>query len=92
MKQLPCIHQYVLGKRLKTIITMTNNLTDMISDDNFYLDQHDLDTLKLESQHLMSCKSSIQPLNSIVLRPISFSLIIAMFYICLYVFSLFKKS
>ena len=39
MKQLPCIKQYVLAyKRLKTIIPMTNNLTDMIFDDNFYLD------------------------------------------------------
>jgi len=37
MKQLPCINQYVLGYRLKTIITMTNTLTDMIIDDNFYL-------------------------------------------------------
>ena len=39
MKQLPSIKQYVLAyKRLKTIIPMTNNLTDMIFDDNFYLD------------------------------------------------------
>jgi len=30
MKQLPCIKQYVLGKHLKTIITMTNYLTDTI--------------------------------------------------------------
>jgi len=30
MKQLPCIKQYVLGERLKTIITMTNDLTDTI--------------------------------------------------------------
>ena len=26
MKQFPCIKQHVLGKRLKTIITMTNKL------------------------------------------------------------------
>jgi len=32
------IKQHVLEKRLKTIITMTNNLTDMIFNDNFYLD------------------------------------------------------
>jgi len=38
MKHLPCIQQYVLGYRLKTIITKTNNLTDMIYDCNFYLD------------------------------------------------------
>jgi len=38
MKQLPCITQYVLGQRLETIITMTNNLADMVFDDNFYLD------------------------------------------------------
>ena len=38
MKQLPCIGQYVLGQRLKTIITMTNNLTDMSFDDNSYVD------------------------------------------------------
>jgi len=37
MKQLPCIKQYVLGQRLKTILTMTNNLTDTIFDDSFYL-------------------------------------------------------
>ena len=37
MKELPCIKQYVLKKRLETIITMTNNLTDMIFDDKFYL-------------------------------------------------------
>ena len=29
------IKQYVFGKHLKTIITMTNNLTDMILDDIF---------------------------------------------------------
>jgi len=29
-KQLPCIKQYVLGN-LKTLITMTNNLTDTIA-------------------------------------------------------------
>jgi len=40
MKQLPCTKQYVLGYGLKTIITMTNNLTDMIFDDNFYLGPH----------------------------------------------------
>ena len=28
MKQLPCNKQYVLGQRLKTIITKTSNLTD----------------------------------------------------------------
>jgi len=28
MKQLPDIKQYILGKCLKPIITMTNNLTD----------------------------------------------------------------
>jgi len=26
MKQLPCIKQYILGKRLKTLITMTNTV------------------------------------------------------------------
>jgi len=31
------MNEYVLGQRLKTIITITNNLTDMIFDDNFYL-------------------------------------------------------
>jgi len=30
MKQLPCIKQYVLGYHLKTVTTMTNNLTDML--------------------------------------------------------------
>jgi len=30
MKHLLCIKQYVLGTGLKTIITMTNNLTDTI--------------------------------------------------------------
>jgi len=30
IKQLPCIKQFEHGKRLQTIITMTNNLTDMI--------------------------------------------------------------
>ena len=34
MQQLPCLKQYVLGVCLKTIITLTNNLTDMIFDDN----------------------------------------------------------
>ena len=38
MKHLPCIKQYVLGKRLKTILTITNSLTDMIFDANFYPD------------------------------------------------------
>jgi len=42
MKQIPCNKQYVLEKRSKTIITMTNNLTDnltdVIFDDNFYFD------------------------------------------------------
>jgi len=38
MKELPCIKQYVLEKRLKTIITMANNLAGMIFADNFYLD------------------------------------------------------
>jgi len=28
MKQLPCITQYVLGKCLKVILTMTKNLKD----------------------------------------------------------------
>ena len=28
MKQLPCIKHYVLGQRLKTKVTMANNLTD----------------------------------------------------------------
>jgi len=33
MAQLPCIKQYVdlLGQRLKSIITMTNNLTGITS-------------------------------------------------------------
>ena len=35
MTQLPFIKQYVLGNRLKTIITMTNNLTDMKFEDEF---------------------------------------------------------
>ena len=34
-------------KRLKTILTMTNNLTDMISDDSFYLG---LDTLTITAR------------------------------------------
>ena len=38
MKQLHCIKQYILGQRLKTIITMTNNLTHMLFDDSFFLD------------------------------------------------------
>ena len=37
IKQLPCIKQYVQGQCLKTMITMTNNLTDMIFDESFYL-------------------------------------------------------
>ena len=45
MKQIPCNKQYVLEKRLKTIITMTNNLTDVIFDDNFYFDPRTLDRL-----------------------------------------------
>jgi len=36
MKELPCIKQYVLEKRLKTI-TMTNNLAGMIFADNSIL-------------------------------------------------------
>ena len=47
MKQLPCIKQYVIGQRLKTTITMTNNLTDMLSDDSFYLDPTRLDRLAI---------------------------------------------
>ena len=31
MKHLHCIARDILGQRLKTIITMTNNLTDTIS-------------------------------------------------------------
>jgi len=31
MAQLPCIKQYVLGKRLKTTIIMTYNLPDTLS-------------------------------------------------------------
>ena len=38
MKQLPSIKQYVRGKHLKIIITMTNNVTDTIFADNLYLD------------------------------------------------------
>jgi len=38
MKQLPCSNKYVQEKRLKTIITATNNLTDMLFDYSFYLD------------------------------------------------------
>jgi len=30
MKHLPCIKQDVLGKRLQSILTMTNELTDTI--------------------------------------------------------------
>jgi len=30
MEQLPCIIQYVLGKRLKTVIPIINTLTDTI--------------------------------------------------------------
>ena len=37
-EKIPCIKQYVLGQLLKTIITMTNNLTYTILDDNFYFD------------------------------------------------------
>jgi len=40
MKQLPCIKQYVLGQLLKSIITMTNNLTYMIYYNRFYLDPY----------------------------------------------------
>ena len=43
MKELPCIKQFVLGQRLKTIITMTNNLT-FLKIEHF--------TSKLESQPL----------------------------------------
>ena len=38
MRQLPCIKQYVQGKRLKSIESMTNNLTNIVLYDNFYLD------------------------------------------------------
>jgi len=38
MKQLPCIKQYVLGQHLNIIVTMTNNLADMIFENRFYLD------------------------------------------------------
>ena len=38
MKQQPKrIKRYVLGQGLKSIITMTNNFTDKIFDDSFYL-------------------------------------------------------
>ena len=38
MAHLHCIKQYVLGKRLNTIIAISNNLPDMNFNDNFYLD------------------------------------------------------
>jgi len=47
MKQLACLKQYVLGRRLNTVITMTNNLTDMTYNDNFYLDPRALDRLAI---------------------------------------------
>jgi len=39
MKQLPCTKQYVLGKHLKTIITMTSNQNHNLLSQNmeFYL-------------------------------------------------------
>jgi len=43
MKHLPYIKQYVLGYHIKSKITLTNNLTDMNFDNNFYLDQRGLD-------------------------------------------------
>ena len=43
MKQIPCIKQYwyVLGQRLKTILSMTNNLTNMIFNDSSYFGRSD---------------------------------------------------
>ena len=38
MNQLPCIKQYVPGYRLRTMIAMNNNLTDMIFNDHLYFD------------------------------------------------------
>ena len=40
MKQLPCMKQNVLEQRLKTIITMTINVTNMFFNANFYPDPH----------------------------------------------------
>jgi len=37
LKELLCIKQFELVKILKTVITMANNLTDMMFDDSFYL-------------------------------------------------------
>ena len=48
MKQLPCIKQYVLGQRLKTIIIMTNNLTDTIFNNDFDFKQMQFRVSKLE--------------------------------------------
>jgi len=45
---------------LKTIITMTNNLTDIIFKDNFYLDPCDPFTSKLELQLLSAQRDLIQ--------------------------------
>ena len=48
MKQLPCIKKFVLGQCLKTIISMTNNLTDMIFD------------RLIEMQYMQFCVSKIE--------------------------------
>jgi len=40
MKQLSFIKYFVLGLRLKTIITMTNILADLIFDVSFYFVRH----------------------------------------------------
>ena len=72
MKQIPCIKQYVLGQCLKTIITITNNITDMIFDDSFFTEVLEkdlfvsyrntisfmisLDEVRLQLCHVNSCR------------------------------------
>ena len=48
MKHLPYINQYVLRYHMKSKITLTNSLTDMNFDNNFYLDPRGLDRLPLK--------------------------------------------
>jgi len=36
MARLPCIRLHMLGQPLKTIITLTNNLTDFMFDESLY--------------------------------------------------------
>jgi len=52
MKHLPYIKQYVLGYHIKSKITLTNSLTDMNFDNNFYLDPRGLDRLTI---NVISC-------------------------------------